>query len=154
MALRAPKNLVINFAPSEKQYELWKLLQPNYCPHCGGNIIQVPVGMDRNGNPMYKPQCARCGSRDLPQMILGGGSAGGGKASSVNSNVLTPNGWVKMKDIRVGSEVMTPFDGKSTVTAVYPQGELDVYEVTTDDGKKCKCSLDHLWTIRTKMQIS
>ena len=78
--LVAPKNIVINFSPSARQYELWKLLQPNYCPHCGGNIIQVPTGIDRDGNPIYKPQCAKCGSFDLPQLILGGGAAGGGKS--------------------------------------------------------------------------
>lgn len=80
IGLQAPKNLKINFAPSEKQYELWKLLQPDYCPHCGGHIIQVEDGFDEKGNLRYKPQCARCGSQDLPQLILGGGAAGGGKS--------------------------------------------------------------------------
>ena len=36
--LKAPEGLTINFAPSPRQYEMWKLLQPNYCPHCGGEI--------------------------------------------------------------------------------------------------------------------
>jgi len=44
--LKAPKNLVINLQPSPKQYELWKLLQPDYCPHCGGQIEQVLIGYD------------------------------------------------------------------------------------------------------------
>lgn len=78
--LVAPRNLVINFAPSTRQYELWKLLQPNSCPHCGGAIIQSQAGIDRQGHPIYKPQCAQCGTYDLPQLILGGGSAGGGKS--------------------------------------------------------------------------
>lgn len=153
-ALKAPRNLVINFAPSERQYELWNLLQPNRCPHCGGEIIQVPYGIDKQGHPTYKAQCKNCGSRDLPQIILGGGSAGGGKSQSVNSKVLTPSGWTRMGDITVGTEIMTPFDGVSKVTGVFPQGVLDVYEVETADGRKCKCSLDHLWTIRTKKQVS
>lgn len=78
--LKPPKNLVVNFEPSEKQYELWKLLQPDYCPHCGGNINQVLVKYDNKGNPQYKPQCSSCGSQDLAQLILGGGAAGGGKS--------------------------------------------------------------------------
>jgi PBSX family phage terminase large subunit len=78
--LQPPKNLVIDFKPSPKQYELWKLLQPDYCPKCGGNIEQVLIGHDAKGNPQYKPQCNKCGNQDLPQLILGGGAAGGGKS--------------------------------------------------------------------------
>ena len=78
--LKAPKNLVINLQPSPKQYELWKLLQPVFCPHCGGQIEQVLIGYDAKGNAQYKPQCNVCHSQDLPQLILGGGAAGGGKS--------------------------------------------------------------------------
>lgn len=74
--LKPPENLTINFKPSAKQYELWKNLQPNSCPHCGGEITHAFVGNDVNGNPQYKPQCAKCGSTRLPQIILGGGAAG------------------------------------------------------------------------------
>lgn len=74
--LKPPKSLVINFEPSERQYELWKLLQPDYCPHCGGHIERVLIGHDEKGNPQYKPQCVSCGSQDLAQLILGGGAAG------------------------------------------------------------------------------
>jgi hypothetical protein len=74
--LKPPKNLVIDFAPSPKQYELWKLLQPDYCPHCGGNIEQVLIGYNSKGNLQYKPQCTSCKTQDLPQLILGGGAAG------------------------------------------------------------------------------
>lgn len=78
--LKAPRSLEIAFQPSPRQYELWKLLQPNYCPHCGGEIEQVLIGADPQGNPRFKPQCVRCHSQNLPQLILGGGAAGGGKS--------------------------------------------------------------------------
>lgn len=48
-----PKNLHIDFKPSPKQYELWKLLQPE-CPLCGGEIEQKLIGYDTNHNPKYK----------------------------------------------------------------------------------------------------
>ena len=38
IGLKAPQNLRIDFKPSSKQYELWKLLQPDYCPHCGADM--------------------------------------------------------------------------------------------------------------------
>lgn len=44
--LKAPEGLTINFAPSPRQYEMWKLLQPNYCPHCGGEIELIVVSHD------------------------------------------------------------------------------------------------------------
>lgn len=74
-----PKNLVINFKPSEKQYELWQLLQPNRCNICGGPIIQKKIGESRAGATEYKATCAHCGNVNLPQLILAGGAAGGGK---------------------------------------------------------------------------
>ena len=78
--LRAPKNILIDFKPSPRQYELWKLLQPNYCPLCGGDIEQVLVGYDINHNPQYRPECVHCHNQNLAQLILGGGAAGGGKS--------------------------------------------------------------------------
>lgn len=78
--LEAPKNIHINFAPSPKQYELWKLLQPNYCPHCGGTIELRMASRDDKGHPVYAPVCTKCGSDRLPQIILGGGAGGGGKS--------------------------------------------------------------------------
>ena len=71
--LKAPRNVRIDFAPSPRQYELWKLLQPNSCPHCGGTIEQVFIGYDQQQNPQYKPQCTKCKTQNLPQLILGGG---------------------------------------------------------------------------------
>ena len=91
--LKAPSNLTINIAPSPRQFELWNLLQPNQCPHCGGSIQQTVVGVNPDGRKSYKPQCSKCGSFHLPQLILGGGSAGGGK-SWLGSN------WICMLCIR------------------------------------------------------
>lgn len=80
MAKLTQPNITINFTPSPKQYEAWKYLQPNECPECRGTIIQVPCGHDRNGNVEYRPQCSKCGNAHLPQTILCGGAAGGGKS--------------------------------------------------------------------------
>lgn len=76
--LKAPV-LNINFQPSKKQFEVWKALQPE-CPECGGEIIQVPYGKDKYGHVTYHPQCSKCQTLDIPQFILCGGAAGGGKS--------------------------------------------------------------------------
>lgn len=86
-------------------------------------------------------------------VVFGGGNLGGGKEMPLNAKILTPYGWQTMGDMKVGSKVMTPFDGVATVTAVFPQGVKDVYELETIDGRKCECGIKHLWTVRTPKQI-
>lgn len=72
-----------------------------------------------------------------------------GKALTMDSKLLTPDGWITMKDVEVGQSLIG-HDGKATkVMGVYPQGEKDIYEVSFEDGTSVKTSLDHLWTVQT-----
>lgn len=77
--LYAP-NVTINFAPSERQMELWEKLQPAKCDKCGGRIEMRQHGVDEKGLPIYEATCVECGNTDIPEQILGGGAAGGGKS--------------------------------------------------------------------------
>lgn len=78
---------------------------------------------------------------------------GTGKGSCMYSKVLTPIGFVEMRDIKVGSKVISGTGNVCNVTGVFPQGLKDIWEVTFDDGAKCRCSGDHLWTVHTKEDI-
>lgn len=78
--LEQPRGLRINFKPSERQYELWNALQPNRCDKCGGELEMREAGTDAHGHIVYKATCKSCGTTDIPEQILGGGSAGGGKS--------------------------------------------------------------------------
>lgn len=71
---------------------------PNNCPHCGGEIEQILVGYDPQRNPQYKPQCKQCRSQNLPQLILGGGAAGGGK--SFIGSVWLVSSCIRFENIR------------------------------------------------------
>ena len=75
------------------------------------------------------------------------GPSGVGKAQPLTSKVLTPNGWLTMGDMKVGTVVTTPGDGKATVAGVFPQGERDVYQITFTDGRKVEASDEHLWRV-------
>jgi predicted ribonuclease YlaK len=77
------------------------------------------------------------------------GQAGFGKAQPLDSKVLTPNGWIRMGDIKIGDVVSTPDSTTASVVGVYPQGEIDIYQVTFNDGTKTECCGDHLWKVRT-----
>lgn len=78
------------------------------------------------------------------------GSPGTGKAQPLYSKVLTPTGFVRMGDIKVGDTVLA-HDGKpSKVLGVFPQGIKKIYEITLSDGSKCRCSDEHLWQVQSR----
>ena len=75
---------------------------------------------------------------------------GAGKAQPMYSKVLTPNGFVYMQDVKIGTEVIAGNGERANVIGVFPQGERDIYEITLDNGSKCRCSDNHWWKTRTK----
>lgn len=71
--------------------------------------------------------------------------AGTGKAQPLDSKILTPNGWVFMKDIKIGDKIFAANGDICNVTGVFPQGEKEIYEVIFSDGAKTRCCDEHLW---------
>lgn len=75
---------------------------------------------------------------------------GTGKEQPLSSNILTPNGWIKMGEIKVGSEVIAADGTIAKVTGIFPKGIKDVYRVYFDDNTYVDCGLEHLWEVRTR----
>jgi len=72
-----------------------------------------------------------------------------GKAQDVDSKLLTPNGWIRMGDIRKGDYVIGS-DGKpKKVLGVFPQGLKDIYEICFNDGTSARSCDEHLWNVNT-----
>lgn len=83
----------------------------------------------------------------VEDIIYGGYWAGDWKAQPLDAKVMTPNGFVPMGSLQVGS-IITGSDGKPCkVVGVYPQGEKRVYTVTTSDGSKTEATAEHLWKV-------
>lgn len=72
------------------------------------------------------------------------GSAGCGKAQPMYSKVLTPQGFITMGDVHVGTPVITHNGHVSKVTDVFPQGARDIYEITLSDKTKIRVADNHL----------
>lgn len=72
-----------------------------------------------------------------------------GKAQPLDANVLTPIGWRRIGDLKVGDVVADPDGGVGEVTGVYAQGEREVFRVTTADGESTECCGEHLWLVQT-----
>lgn len=99
----------------------------------------------RVGFPMLNYHLAGIHKKNLILHVAG---IGQGKAQPLYSKILTPSGYVEMRDIKVGDEIFGD-DGKvHNVVGVFPQGEKDVYEITFSDGSKTRSCDEHLWTVQ------
>lgn len=71
-----------------------------------------------------------------------------GKALTMDTLIPTPFGFKKMRDIHVGDLVMAKDGYDTTVTDVFPQGTVDVYDVKFTDGAVVRTCANHLWTVK------
>lgn len=80
------------------------------------------------------------------------GAIGIGKGLATSDVVLTPDGWKKVGDVRVGDQLVGK-DGRPTrVEGVFPRGRLPLYRVEFDDGNYVQVDGDHLWDVQTPSQ--
>lgn len=143
--LQKPQGLTINFQPSAKQFEVWKAIQPGKC-ECGGDLEMRPNGFDSKGHQLYKATCKQCGSTDIPEQVLIGGSAGGGKACPLDSHIVTPFGIRLLRDLKVGDVITSATTGGLTkIIALHPIETRDYYRLHFNDGTHVDCSDNHIW---------
>ena len=72
-----------------------------------------------------------------------------GRAQPVTSQVLTPDGYRAIGELRVG-DLVTGSDGRPTpVLGVYPQGRKEVFRVRAQDGASALACGEHLWHVFT-----
>lgn len=81
---------------------------------------------------------------------INGFDVGLGKAQPLDSKILTPDGWKRMGDMRVGDLVFAVDGTAVAVTGVYPQGEKEIFEVEFSDGARTRCCDEHLWWTNTE----
>lgn len=79
---------------------------------------------------------------------------GTGKAQPLTSPVLTPDGFILMSDVTVGSSAIGEDGLSHTVVGVFPQGAKKVYRVTFTDGSHTECCDEHLWTYQLPRDVA
>lgn len=77
------------------------------------------------------------------------GEPGSGKAEYIGNIIHTPSGIKLFGDLKVGDFVFDRFGKPTKVVGVFPQGDLDAYEVEFTDGRKGVYNDEHLWGILT-----
>lgn len=74
---------------------------------------------------------------------------GAGKNQVMDSLILTPSGFKKNGDLRLGDKVVSPIDGKAyPIDGIFPQGMKQTYRVYFSDGTSTVCGDKHLWAVQ------
>lgn len=104
---------------------------------------RIPTGFAEIDKLMYG------GLSTVEELLLLVARTNSGKAQPLWSKVLTPKGWVRMGDIKVGDIVVGENNDNGRVVQIFPQGEKEYYRVHFNDGTYAECCDDHLWKVLT-----
>ena len=83
------------------------------------------------------------------KIVFLSGPAGTSKAQPLDAQILTPEGWELMENIKEGDYVYGSNGKPTKVLSIHPQGLQDIYKVLFSDGTSTECTKDHLWKTRT-----
>lgn len=107
-----------------------------------GIRLSIPTGLNNLDDEF-------AGGWRSPDLIVIGARPSMGKALPMDAKILTPDGWVLNKDIKIGDRVSSIDGRESYVTGIYPQGIIKTYEIEFSDGRKTECCKDHLWEVHS-----
>lgn len=111
----------------------------------GGKLPSKAGGISFLGNDMETRKELWLKGDDMRTHLLVFGSTGAGKALRDDERVLTPSGWRRMDDLKEGDALYTPDGRIQRVEGVYPQGDLDMWEIKLEDGRVLEACAEHLW---------
>ena len=72
------------------------------------------------------------------------GVVGSGKAVTYDTDIITPAGKVKARDIKVDDIVYDGNGEETKILGIYPQPKQDIYKITFEDKTYLEVSLDHI----------
>ena len=75
---------------------------------------------------------------------------GRGKAVSPETLVLTPKGYILIKNLSVGDKVISVDGTSCNVTNIFDHEKKHMYKITFSDGAEVVCCDEHLWSVQTR----
>lgn len=102
--------------------------------------------IDPDGSPLFIDPSASS-KANLPPAFGVFGDPGSGKSSPVDEFVMTPEGVKPMGELKPGDYTMSPTGDPVRIGTIHPQGHLDTYRVTLEDGRQLETSDTHLWHV-------
>lgn len=88
-------------------------------------------------------------------ILVYGGSAGGGKRLSIDTPIPTPDGWKLMGELVAGDLVFDEHGRPCKVTAVHAVTlSTRAYQLTFDDGSTIEADAEHLWKTFNAKELS
>ena len=105
------------------------------------------MGIELNNDQIYAIyDLENWWSKQNNQVFEISGAAGTGKAQPIDTLIPTPNGNVKLGNLKVGDFVFNRHGKPVQVLGVYDQGKKRVFKVTFSDGRSTLCNDEHLWS--------
>ena len=73
---------------------------------------------------------------------------GAAKRLSLDTPILTPNGWVLNKSLKIGDSVIGSNGKPCSILSLSSVVKRPLFELTTRDNRSALCDAEHLWTVR------
>lgn len=106
----------------------------------------------KEGVKLYPHQIVASMFMNATRSTLISHEMGLGKAQDLDSKLLTPNGWIRMGDVKINDFVIGS-DGKpKKVLGIYPQGLKKIYKISFNDGTSTRSCDEHLWNVNTSIR--
>lgn len=103
------------------------------------NMVIQPYEYQKQAVVFFEKADGKCILGDQP---------GVGKSQNLDALIATPEGWSKMKDIKLGQQIFNHNGNIYPVTGIFPQGQQNTYKITFNDGFSAECNMEHLWMVR------
>lgn len=124
---------------------IWKMSKDMKRPD---GTIERRVGYSdlRDNELFFFENYAEAQKKSLNLMMFG--TRRFGKALLDSEYIYTPRGPKKIGYAMIGDEIFDESGKITHIKGVYPQGIVDTYKITFEDGRKIICCGEHLWRVK------
>jgi len=78
---------------------------------------------------------------------------GFGKGLVETDSLPTPDGWLKVANVKVGDNLIDKHGNITKVLGIFPQGPKDIYKVNFCNGTFVMCDDEHLWEVSNEANV-